>query len=417
MTIQKFLDSGIQFFNLCTVYYVIQLVRCATISFIVFGLVFFLRKTVLKNTIFLKAAIWGLFIPVLFMGKMKFFYENKIGIKIFSWCTKICMDRIWLCWLYVCFLFVYAIFLSDKRRKLKKLVAGMEKRKIDSTVIYVTKVSVTPFTIGVFRPKIVMPEIILESYQIKEIQTILLHEKIHIQLGHLLFYYLWDILQVLLWINPLLRIGTKLFREDIEEICDLVTIRRSKERAYTYGQLLLKSMRILQTESEKFNMFATFIEDREYQNIQRRIKKIVQYRPYKRITVVNTLVATMICVMGIITWIQNISYHRYNENDNIFTYGYDGKDITFFNNSDVLHQMISYDDNYVYIDREAFENFLYTNNAAGEIFIVFGGFYKLPGFVGIGYSCFYRSESEDKIVLIPYEKPIENWMMTLIKIL
>ena len=141
----------------------------------------------------------------------------------------------------------------------------MEKRMVDHTVIYVTKTPVTPSTVGVFRPKIIMPEVILKGYDRKDFQTILLHEKTHIRLGHLLFYFLWDILRALLWLNPFLAIGTKYFREDMEEICDWVTIKRSKGRAYAYGQLLLKSMRVLQAESKDFNMYATFTGDKEYQ--------------------------------------------------------------------------------------------------------------------------------------------------------
>lgn len=80
--------------------------------------------------------------------------------------------------------FLYAALLFYRRRKLKKMVAGMEKRKVDGTVvIYVTKTPVTPSTVGVFRPKIVMPEAILKGDAGKEFQTILLHEKTHIRLG------------------------------------------------------------------------------------------------------------------------------------------------------------------------------------------------------------------------------------------
>ncbi len=154
------------------------------------------------------------------VGKIKFFYENTIGIILFSWWTEICKAHIWINWLYLCGIFVYAARLFYKKRKLKKLVAGMERRILEDTSIYVTKMPVTPSTIGLFRPKIVMPETMLKEYDRKELQTILLHEKTHIQLGHLLFYFLWDILRALLWLNPLLAIGTKFFREDMEEVCD-----------------------------------------------------------------------------------------------------------------------------------------------------------------------------------------------------
>lgn len=293
MTIPEIRNSGINFLNLAAVYYVIQLIRSVLFSFVVCACVFTLRKTVLKNKVFLKGALWCLFIPVLFMGKMRFFYENRTGVKLFTSWTGICMDHIWICWLYLCGVLVYAALLFYRRRKLKKLVAGMEKRKVDNTIIYVTKMPVTPSTIGIFRHKIIMPEIILKEYSNEEFQTILLHEKTHIQLGHLLFYFLWDILRVLLWLNPFLTIGTRYFREDMEEICDWVTIKR----------------------------------------------------------------------------------------------------------------------------RGAFESFLCENNANGNIFIVFGGFKKLPGFSSGGYSCLYECGSEDKTVRLLYEKQKNEIVTNLFKIL
>lgn len=78
--------------------------------------------------------------------------------------------------------------------------------------------------------------------------------------------------------------------------------------------------------------------------------------------------------------------------------------------------MITYDDNYVYVDREVFENYLQENNASGDIFIVFGGFYKLPGIGGIGCSCYYESGSKDRIVKIPYESPMGSWSVKLLKL-
>lgn len=417
MTVQGFWNSVIGLLNLCVVYYVIQLTRCVLFSFAVSAFVFALRKTALKNKVFLKGALWSLFIPVLFVGRMKFFYENRIGVKTFWWLTGICMNHIWICWLYLCVVLLYITCLHHRRKEFKKMVAGMEKRKVDGTVIYVTKTPVTPFTIGVFSPKIVMPEVILKEYDQKEIQMILQHEKMHIRLGHLLFYLLWDILRALLWLNPFFAIGTKYFREDMEEICDFVTIKRSEGKAYEYGQLLLKSMRVLQTESEDFNMYATFAGDKEYQKIRRRVAKIARYKPYRRIVVISTLITAILCIAVSVIWIQDISYDRYNEAGVMFAYGFDGKNVTFFDTNEVLQQMISYDENYAYVDREAFENYLQENNAAGDIFIVFGGFYKLPGVGGIGCSCYYEFGSKEQVVKIPYENPMSDWRVKLLKML
>ena len=407
----------IQFLNFCAFYYTVELVRCTLVSFAVFTAVIFLRKKLLKNSIFLKGAIWALFIPVLFTGKMKIFDETGMGMFFSDWWRAIGKYHVWICWLYICGIFLYAALLIRKRSKLKKLVAGMEKRKVNDTCIYIADIPVTPFTIGIFRPKIIMPKIMMEEYDSDEIQIILLHEKIHIRLGHLLFYFLWDILRVLLWINPLLTIGTKYFREDMEEICDWVTIRKSTGKAYTYGQMLLKSMRILQTESEGFDMFPAFAGDKEYRNIRQRVMRIAGYKPYKQIAAVGTLIAVMFCVTGTVYAAKSVSYERNIEGGPTLIYGYDNGKITFVDYSDKLDQFISYDGSYVYVDKEAFDSFLHEMNVKGEIFIVFGGFQKLPGVGGFGYSCQYVNDTEEEIVQLPYYNYKDDWMMRLYRIL
>lgn len=403
MTAQEFWNSGIQFFNLCAVYYVVQLLRCVLLSFVVFAVVFTLRKTALKNKVFLKGALWSLFIPVLFIGKMKFFYENRIGVVLFSWMTAICMNHVWICWLYLCGVFLSVALLFYRRRKLKKIVAGMEKRKVDGTVIYVTKTPVTPSTVGFFRPKIVMPEVILKGYDKKEFQTILLHEKTHIRLGHLLFYLLWDILRALLWLNPFLSIGTKYFREDMEEICDWVTIKRSGGKAYAYGQLLLKSMRVLQAESEDFNMYATFTGDKEYRNVRQRVTRIAAYKPYKRIAAVGTLIAVMLCVTGMVFWTKNVSYERYNPLDNIVVYDMETELIS---DGEALREAVSYDENYIYINVKTFQELIRDSTVSYEnICFYCGGYYKLPGIGGgSGFGYLRMADLENGILKIEYVK-------------
>lgn len=407
MTAWVFWNSGINFLNACAVYYVVQLVRCVLLSFVVFAFVFALRKTVLKNRVFLKGALWSLFIPVLFIGKMKFFYENRIGVKLFSRLTVACMSHIWVCWLYLCGVFLYAALLFYRRRKLKKMVAGMEKRKVDGTVaIYVTKTPITPSTVGVFRPKIVMPEAILKGYAGKEFQTILLHEKMHIRLGHLLFYVLWDILRALLWLNPFLAVGTKYFREDMEEICDWVTIKRSGDKAYAYGQLLLKSMRVLQAESEDFNMYATFAGDKEYQSVRQRVTRIAAYKPYKGVVAVSTLVATMLCVVVAFLWTQNVSYERYNPIDSIDVYDM-GTGTKLVSDGKVLREAVSYDENYIYVNAETFQELICDSNVSYEnICFYCGGYYKLPGIGGgsVGFGYLATANLENGILKIEYVK-------------
>ena len=142
------------------------------------------------------------------------------------------------------------------------------------------------------------------------------------------------------------------------------------------------------------------------------------------------LCAVFLGAAGMIPGIENISYDRCNENDSMLVYAFDvvskesrllaqDDNVDKVNSRDnSLHKMISYDDCYVYVKREAFEEFLQEKNASGEIFIVFGGFYKLPGFVGRGYSCCYEAGSAETVVKIAYDRQEDDdWMLTLIKMM
>ena len=277
--------SGIfNFLDVCAVYYGLQLIRCGIFSFGIFGVVLLLRKLLPQNRVFLKGSLWFLLIPVLFVGKLKFFYESESGTSVFSRLTDFCMDHTWICWLYLCGIITYTILLLRKRRKLKKLILNMEKSEFEHTPIYISDIPTTPFAMGILKPKIVIPRIILEKYSSEEIQTILLHEKSHVKLLHLVYYLFWNIMRILMWINPLFTVGIKYFKEDMEKICDKVTIQKSGNNAYYYGEILLKTIKLLRSESNNFNMYATFSGEKEFGTIKSRVEEIAGYEPYKKKT-------------------------------------------------------------------------------------------------------------------------------------
>lgn len=405
MTAGDFFDSGLQFLNVCAVYYAIQLVRCATFSYGIFAVVFVLRKTVFKNRVFLKGALWSLFIPVLFVGKLKFFYESEIGLKLFSWQTVLFMDTL-VCVLYLSVAFVYGAVLFRRRIRLKKSVLALEKREVLNTPVYVTDLPVTPFVIGVFKPKTVLPKVITEEYTEEELKSVLLHEKNHVKLGHLLIYFLWDILRALLWINPFLTLGARYLREDMEEICDLVTIKKSGRGMYDYGQLLLKSIRILQSEGKNFNIYAAFAGDIEYRNVKHRFERIAAYKPYKISAVFAVLGAITLCAAGAVLWTQNVSYSRYNSHYCIVIYDEETGTV-FSENNENLREAVYYDENYICIEASALNEFIYNSGiSGGNIHIYLDGFYKLPGIGagGGGYGYLETADPEEAVIKIDYEE-------------
>lgn len=398
-------------------YYTTQLVRCAVFSFVLVGLVIFLRRAFFAERTFFRGLLWSPFLFLPFLGRLKLFYENRVVCRATWWMTKTTMSCLWVDYLYMAGIFVAAVCIFGKRLRLRKLVAGMERVSVDHIRISVTDMNVTPFTVGLFAPKIVIPKVILESYSEDELRTVILHERTHIRFGHLWFGLAWDMLRCLLWVNPFMTVFQKQFRADLEDICDRVCIQSSGRTAHEYGLLLLKTLKLLQSSSEDTPSAVTYVGEKEFADMKRRMSEIAGFRPYRKKMCVGMTAAAVLVIAAMFLTIHINSYARCNESKDIMVGNYAGEVEIVSYDTEKLSRMISYDDKYVYVEREAFEKFLEENNADGEIWIAFGGFYKLPGLTSAAEACIYESGSGDSTVQIPYESIMDNWYMELLQLL
>ena len=411
------------FMDFCAMYFTTQLVRCALFSFILTGAVMLLRKTFFAGRIFLKGMLWSFFLLLPFLGRLKLFYENKVMWEATWWLTYGSMNCLWADRIYMAGIILAAAGIFGKRFRLRKEAAGMKKIMFENMQIHITGANVTPFTFGLLKPKIVLSKVMADSYGREELRAVVRHEQTHIRLGHLWCGFVWDILRCLLWINPFLTVIQKQFRADMEDICDRVCIQNSGGTAQEYGLLLLKTMKLLRSESEKIPSGVTYAGEREFAEMKRRMGNIAGFLPYRKrmcggITAVGFLGFALLLFA-----IHTNSYARCNESNDIMVGKYDGKAEIISGDTGELERIISYDDRYVYVDGKAFGEFLAKHHAEGEIWIVFGGFYKLPGLGGAAEACVYESGTadgtengmEDGMVRIPYESIMDSWYMDLLK--
>ena len=403
--------------NFCMAYYTTQLVRCAAFSFVLIGLVMLLRKILFSERTFLRGMSWALFLVIPFLGRLKMFYENAAVLKATWRITAVTASWLWVDRIYMAGILIAAICIFGKRIRLQRTVSGMEKVMFENVRIYVTDMNITPFTVRLLKPKIVLPKVMADSYSVEELKPIIQHEQTHIRLGHLWFGFAWDILRCLLWINPLLTVFQKHFRADMEDICDRVCIQNSGKTAHEYGMVLLKTLKLLSSESEAAPPAVTYVGEREFADMKRRMGEIASFRPYKKRMCVGMAAIAFLMIVTMLLAVHTHSYARCNESKDIMVGNYDGRNEVVSCDTGELSRMISYDDEYVYVEREAFEKFLIENNAEGEIWIVFGGFYKLPGLTGVAESCIYENNSEDEVVRIPYESITDDWYFGLLKML
>lgn len=404
----------LQFLNVCVVYYGILLGRCAMVAALVLAVILLLRKSLFRQTIFLKGALWCLLIPVLFIGKLRFFYETRVGIRLFLWWDGLCMRHPWICWLYLTGMLVSAGGLWVKRRRLKALVSAMALREVAGVQVLVECLPVTPFTTGLLCPRIVLPELFLERFTADELKLIVLHEKTHIRSGHLAALFLWDVGRVVLWPVLLPACSAHFLQEDLEEMCDKSTIRQSGIPADGYGSLLLKSILLLQEEGAAFSAPAAFAGDLEYRRIKGRIEKILCYRPYRRIRTRALGLAAFAATMGTIGLAGSLSYGRCNPMDGVTLWDLDTVE-SIVEDCTLLEGIVCYDERCVYVDTDALQQVVDLSAYEGhEVVFVFGGFYKLPGIGGCCDGAYINmraltGEQAEGICQIPYESSFDLW--------
>lgn len=395
-----------------SIYFAILLGRCAMLSFPVSVLVVVLRRTLLKKAIFLRGMIWGILFVVPFMGKLDLFYDYSSQIcSLFIWWNDICMICRPVGYGYILCMFVAAGCMLHKRREVHRMLQNMKEDCVCGQEILINEMTVTPFTAGLIHAKLVIPQIMLERFKTEELELILLHERIHIRLGHLWKYFFWDVMRILLWPNLFLAVCTKEFRSDMEDICDRVTIQQSQRCAYEYGNILLKSIKILQPG--RVDAEATFTGDQDYRNTKQRIMKIADHNPYKKWKLCVIYMCCLSVLAGIFCAIRENSFPRYRKDYDMVLMNDIGKTV-ILKDSKMLRKAISANEENVFINRKEME---YILNEYGieetDFWILFGGYEKLPGFGGRGNLIHVDFGGMDKVLQIPYQNS-DQYISTII---
>ena len=405
-------------FDFITKYLAVLLGQCALISLFLFPIILLLRGVLFRKTIFLRGMSWGFLLVTPFLGKLKILYEEDMFCRWLDCWNVPCMNCWWVRYGYLLGMAVCAGFLFSGRKRLEKLVKHMESRQICGQEVRVNELSVTPFTIGLFCPDIVVPEVMQKEMGREELEVILLHERTHIRLGHLWFYLLWDLLQVLLWPNVFFGICRKYFQQDLEDICDSITIQRSGQSAYDYGMLLLKSIQILGngiSGADGEGVAVTFAGEGDYGKLRQRILKVSVFRPYPKSAAVAWGVAGTMMLAGAFFLVIHSSYPRYVE-ENYIVVQENNKDPIVILDSEEYAHALSWDDSRVLIHRVAMDQLLEKYGVEGKKFwLGFGGYSKIPKMSSGGNCVEVDYRGKEEILQIPYSNSENNFWITLVK--
>lgn len=170
--------------------------------------------------------------------------------------------------------------------KAKKMLHGA--KQTDDHVYEIYR-DVSPFVIGVFRPKICLPA----GLDRQEREYILLHEKTHIRRGDFLVKLIAFFALSLHWFNPLVWIAFYLIEKDMELSCDEAVMRRMQGDIRTaYAQSLVKLSAVQKRAVGAPLAFGVG-------GIKERIKNVMRYKKPKLYAAVLAVFVIAVCCIAL----------------------------------------------------------------------------------------------------------------------
>jgi len=138
----------------------------------------------------------------------------------------------------------------------------------------------SPVLFGFIRPRLLLPQGILETYDLEELRYIFIHELAHFKQRDIYLGWLMALLQILHWFNPLMWFAFHRMRVDRELACDgLAVSRMDAHEPSQYGRTILNLF-------ERFSQvsyvpsIAGILEDSS--KLERRIKMIAKFKKTSR---------------------------------------------------------------------------------------------------------------------------------------
>ena len=170
-------------------------------------------------------------------------------------------------------------------RKTSSPVKGKLKTQFDALVqrigmrrpveYWITTSRIGPAVVGLFRPKVVIPQIVIDKVSVKEIEAILAHELVHIKRGDLFFSAIQLIAQAAWWFHPLVWLANRLANLNAERCCDQQVIAELECNPADYARSLVS---VLETK-QRLESVVGFPGVRPIEITEQRLKRIMNIKP------------------------------------------------------------------------------------------------------------------------------------------
>jgi Tol biopolymer transport system component len=200
-----------------------------------------------------------------------------------------------------------SLWLTVKRERPitdQKVLELLEDCKIQMGVQTILGVVVSdrvksPALFGFVRPRLLLPQGMLETYSLEELRYVFMHEVAHLRQRDIYLGWLMALLQIMHWFNPLMWIAFHRMRMDRELACDRLAISvMDADEPPRYGRTIVNLVESFSQVSYVPSV-AGILEDTS--QIERRIKMIVDFRKVSRIWSVGAVLVLAILACTVLT--------------------------------------------------------------------------------------------------------------------
>jgi murein DD-endopeptidase MepM/ murein hydrolase activator NlpD len=133
---------------------------------------------------------------------------------------------------------------------------------------------VSPFTVGLFRPVIVLPKCFLREDPEETIEPVIAHEMAHIRHWDDLWNRLQNFIQIVYFFNPVAWIAGRQLHQAREQVCDAAVLSKRALTNKRYGIALLNVIRVRLAPSDDLVLLPGFANEKT--RLMKRLQNIKQ---------------------------------------------------------------------------------------------------------------------------------------------
>lgn len=151
-----------------------------------------------------------------------------------------------------------------------------------------------PMAVGLIRPVILVPDSFFRRFDSKSLLPIVLHEYAHVRRGDLWVGMVQEILAIIFWWSPAMRILNRKIHLSREVACDLWAARKLSDRK-RYAQSLVDSARLMVDHRCNVLAMGLFSKKKE---LTHRLNEVLEMKTDKRGGLFGTIAACMSVFVG-----------------------------------------------------------------------------------------------------------------------